>query len=139
MQKRAKNIINKLFKLVIFLAMIAGIVWINALKLQDESLSNYEKITDTGTRDYYNEPVSPVIAALFYISDIQLQSLSVQQPQEKKDDVKMAVIPKDVNSFNLPVINKLYEEIPDKNNINELILIYTEKKNAKKHSDIFSF
>lgn len=137
MNKKNKNILMKTFKLAIFLAMIACIVWINALKLQEDTLSNYEKVTDTGSRDYYKDPITPVIAALFYRDEnMQLGFKPYLKKSENHDseDIKMAVVPKNISSFNRPVIEKLYEEIPTKTTVNRVVLIYTETKNAKEHT-----
>ncbi|MBR3502237.1 MAG: hypothetical protein IKO06_04955, partial [Alphaproteobacteria bacterium] len=53
-----------------------------------------------------------------------------------EEKTKIAVVPKNVTSFNKPVIDKLYEEIPNKRDIRKIILIYTEKRNADEHSGI---
>lgn len=140
MQAKTKKMLNKAFKIALFLAMLACIVWINALKLQEDTLSNYEKITDTGVREYYKEPITPVIAALFYRDEKpQISFDSYFKPKDKnpdKEDVKMAVVPKNVSAFNRPVIEKLYEEIPTKNNVKRVVIIYTDSKNAKEHTSL---
>lgn len=140
MRDKIKGIIRKSIRIAIFFAMLGCIVWINALKLQDDSFSNYEKITDTGVRDYYKDPITPVIAALFYRDENQQIGfkpyLKNQDYKKQNDDVKMAVVPKNVSSFNRPVIEKLYEEIPNKNEINKIIVIYTESKDAQDHGKL---
>lgn len=138
MNKKTKNIIKKALKIAIFLAMIAGIVWINALKLQDETLSNYEKITDVETKDYYTNPITPVIAALFYEDENAGYGYSLKSNNSvsRKENIRMSVVPKEVNSFNRPVIEKLYEEIPNKSKFKEIFIIFAEEKNAKAHSEL---
>jgi len=128
MQKKTKDILRKAYKVCIFLAMVAGIVWINAEKLNDDTLSNYEKATDTGIHDYYNSSISPVIAALFYYDENTKQGFNsdpdnYEQHKLTDEDVKMAILPKTVNALNTPVIEKLYDEIPEKENIRIFILL----------------
>lgn len=138
MNKKNKNMIKKALKIATFLAMIAGIVWINALKLQDETLSNYEKITDVETKDYYTNPITPVIAALFYEDKNAGYGYSLKSNNSisRKENIRMSVVPKEVNSFNRPVIEKLYEEIPNKSKFKEIFIIFAEEKNAKAHSEL---
>ncbi len=132
---KKKGLFKKGLKIVIFIAMLVGIVLTNALKLQNKDLSNHEKITDTGIRDYYDSPITPVIAALFY-ENIVSQSGFIQRGSQTKENAKMAVIPKAVSPFNRPVISKLYDEIPNRKKIKEIVIIYTDSKNIKLHEKI---
>ena len=138
MNKKTKNIIKKAFEIAIFLAMIAGIIWINALKLQDDTLSNYEKITDVETKYYYENPITPVIAALFYEDKNAGYGYNIKQNdgEKRSENIRMAVVPKEVSAFNRPAIEKLYEEIPNKNKFKEIFIIFAEEKNAKAHSEL---
>ena len=122
MNKKTKNIIKKALQIAIFLAMAAGIIWINALKLQDDTLSNYEKITDVETKYYYENPITPVIAALFYEDKNAGYGYNIKQNdgEKRNENIRMAVVPKEVTPSNRPVIEKLYEEMPNKNKVQEL-------------------
>ena len=139
MQKKTKEILNKIYKVIIFFAMVAAIIWINAVKLQDDTLSNYEKTTDDGVHDYYNDPITPVIAALFYRDEDMKTGFNpdMLKTEHKKniavEDVKMAIIPKTVNAINTPVIEKLYDEIANKERFRNVVLIYNSAKNARDH------
>ena len=118
--------------------MVSGIIWINALKLQDDTLSNYEKITDVETKYYYENPITPVIAALFYEDKNAGYGYNIKQNdgEKRNENIRMAVVPKEVSPFNRPVIEKLYEEIPNKNKFKEIFIIFAEEKNAKAHSEL---
>lgn len=141
MQEKTKGIIRKSIRVAALFAMIICIVWINALKLQDDNFSNYEKVTDTGVRDYYKDPITPVIAVLFYRDENQQPGFKPYFKKQKNedasaDDMKMAVVPKNVSKFNRPVIEKLYDEIPSQNKINKIVIIHTESQNAKDHKKL---
>lgn len=144
MQRKTKIIFNKISKMLIFLAMVGCIVWINAAKLQDDTLSNYEKITDTGVRDYYGDPISPVIAALFYkdenakVGFMSFDKSDLNGKDRNPENIKMSVVPKNVTSFNRPVIEKLYDEIPQKHKIKNIVVVYTDGKNAKEHINLIN-
>ena len=137
MQRKTKKTLKKIFKAMFFITMLFGIILTNAMKLQERDFSNYERTTDEGISDYYDDPVTPVIAALFYESK-PTQSGFVQRGEQKKETAKMAVIPKDVSSFNRPVIDKLYDEIPINDRIRKLTLIYNDTKSMKVHANIIN-
>lgn len=143
MQKKTKDILRKIYKVCLFFALVAGIVWINAEKLDDDTLSNYEKITDAGIHDdnYYNSNITPVIAALFYYDEntkLGFNSNPDIYAQHKitTEDIRMAILPKTVNALNTPVIEKLYDEIPDKERFKNIVLVYNSAKNARSHNRI---
>ena len=105
------------------LGLFAGIVWINVLKLQDVTLSNYEKITDTGTSDYHNNSVLPTIAALFYQEDVAKSGFKKREQIYEKKDLKLMILPTSINMFT----GKIYDNLADKEDITEVLLVYANQ------------
>ena len=56
----------------------------------------------------------------------------------KKQNVKIVVVPKKVNSFSLSVIEKLYDEIKKHNKINNVVLVHGIDGDIVKHRNILN-
>lgn len=142
MRRRTKILMKLWLNRISWCIVIFLIVWANVLRLQDNVYSNYEKMVDFGRVRDENYSVEPVIAAIFYdeknANKGQISSYFNHVNNYKKQNVKIVVVPKKVNSFSLSVIEKLYDEIKKHNKINNVVLVHGIDGDIVKHRNILN-
>ncbi len=142
MRQRTKLLIKLWLNRFLWCCVLGLIIWINALRLQDNNYSNYEKVIDYGRIKDADKLVRPVIAAIFYAgknnTKTSLSTYFNHSNNYKKQNVKMVVVPQNITSYSAEVIEKLYEEIRNNNKIKKVLLIYDkdDKNDVNAHKKI---
>ena len=142
MRQRTKLLIKLWLNRFLWCCVLGLIIWINALRLQDNNYSNYEKVIDYGRIKDADNLVRPVIAAIFYAgknnTKTSLSTYFNHSNNYKKQNVKMVVVPQNITSYSAEVIEKLYEEIRNNNKIKKVLLIYDkdDKNDVNAHKKI---
>lgn len=142
MRQRTKLLIKLWLNRFLWCCVLGLIIWINALRLQDNNYSNYEKVIDYGRIKDADKLVRPVIAAIFYAgknnTKTSLSTYFNHSNNYKKQNVKMVVVPQNITSYSAEVIEKLYEEIRNNNKIKKVLLIYDkdDKNDVNAHKII---
>lgn len=142
MRQRTKLLIKLWLNRFLWCCVLGLIIWINALCLQDNNYSNYEKVIDYGRIKDADKLVRPVIAAIFYAgknnTKTSLSTYFNHSNNYKKQNVKMVVVPQNITSYSAEVIEKLYEEIRNNNKIKKVLLIYDkdDKNDVNAHKKI---
>lgn len=142
MRQRTKLLIKLWLNRFLWYCVLGLIIWINALRLQDNNYSNYEKVIDYGRIKDADKLVRPVIAAIFYAgknnTKTSLSTYFNHSNNYKKQNVKMVVVPQNITSYSAEVIEKLYEEIRNNNKIKKVLLIYDkdDKNDVNAHKKI---
>ena len=142
MRQRTKLLIKLWLNRFLWCCVLGLIIWINALRLQDNNYSNYEKVIDYGRIKDADKLVCPVIAAIFYAgknnTKTSLSTYFNHSNNYKKQNVKMVVVPQNITSYSAEVIEKLYEEIRNNNKIKKVLLIYDkdDKNDVNAHKKI---
>lgn len=142
MRQRTKLLIKLWLNRLLWCCVLGLIIWINALRLQDNNYSNYEKVIDYGRIKDADKLVRPVIAAIFYAgknnTKTSLSTYFNHSNNYKKQNVKMVVVPQNITSYSAEVIEKLYEEIRNNNKIKKVLLIYDkdDKNDVNAHKKI---
>lgn len=142
MRQRTKLLIKLWLNRFLWCCVLGLIIWINALRLQDNNYSNYEKVIDYGRIKDADKLVRPVIAAIFYAgknnTKTSLSTYFNHNNNYKKQNVKMVVVPQNITSYSAEVIEKLYEEIRNNNKIKKVLLIYDkdDKNDVNAHKKI---
>ena len=142
MRRKTKILLKKWIKRSIYIAIILLLCAINIHRFNNNFYPNHEQITDFGSIKEGEKPISPIIAAIFYKGKnnnaIQISTYFNHFENYKRKNIKMIVIPEDINSDSSDVIKKLYEEIIKNNTYKKALLVYENETNIHKHKKLIN-
>lgn len=135
---KTKRMLKKLIvRLGVCLAVVL-LCYVNVRRLDNNIYSNYERAVDYGRVQEKKEIVHPVITALFYQSTGQkkkdLSTYFDRADNYKEKNVKMVIVPKQMNDDTRPVVEKLYEEISNNNSVKKIALLAENNIYTKAHA-----
>lgn len=139
---QTKRKLQKWFSRLVWVLILLAVVWMNFNRFYNNNYSNYEKAVDYGRVREYKEEISPIIATVFYQSN-QQQKKSISSYLNHWDNyriqnVKMLIVPTDLSADSRRVVEKLYKEIKNQNQIKYIALVYNENKNISEHQKLLS-
>lgn len=113
----------------IFLLILLGlIVWANIARLQNNVYSNYERAVDYGRVREGKQDIRPALAAIFYAdkedTTAPISTYFDHSDNYKKHNIKIVVVPKNLTSDALDVVEKLYAEIRQNNVFEQIAIVY---------------
>lgn len=140
MPQKIKFILKKLCVLLFITGFLWWVIQVNIDRFNNNIYANYEKIVDYGRVRENKETILPVMAAIFYDDKISVQkNISTYYNQfdnYKKKNVKIVVVPKDLNSDSSLIVRKLYAEIYKYNQIESIALVLDDDSDVLAHVEM---
>lgn len=132
MQQKTKTFFKRIIKYSLIILFFAVIVRANVVRLKNNLYANYERIVDYGRVREQKEEVNPVMAAIFYDDKVSVEkNISTyfdHYDNYKKKNVKIVLIPKDVEAESTLIVKKLFAEIHKNNNVKNIVLVSDNKE-----------
>lgn len=139
-RRKAKIAWGKICFWLATIFLICIVIWINVNRFNHNIYANYEKAVDYGRVREEKISVKPIITAIFYADKNRntdyISTYLDHSANYKKHNVKIVIVPPFLTTDTVDVVEKLYSEIGQNNQIKSVAVVFAQEGHTKKHKNL---